>query len=172
MSSAQANANGAAFEALVQFDMEIEAFASNWIHCDQVSTYLARMISHNRSDSVRHSNLFSSALNELLEAAFRARHTEGELVCKVSRSGNWDRIELTFPCTAEERNFFEQALAQTAGDDALDRYLFSVSGDMAPSREVVLSELVINYEALIRITDAGTNRIRLIVDLPLEELVI
>jgi len=172
MSIVRANADGSAFEALIQFDMEIETFTSNWAHCDQLSTYLARMISHNRSDSARHSNLFSSAMNELLEVAFRARHTDGELECKVLRSGNWDRIELTFPCTQDERNFFKEALAQTAADDTLERYLFSVSVDMAPGREVVLAELVINYEALIRIADVGGNRINLIVDLPLEELVI
>jgi hypothetical protein len=172
MTIAQANAAAAAFEALIEFDMHIETFASNWVHCDQLSTYLARMISHNRADSARHSNLFSSALNELLEVAFRARHTDGELQCKVLRSGNWDRIELTFPCTEEERTFFNGALAQMSGDDALERYLFSVSTDLAPSREVVLAELVLNYEALISIEDAGAHRIRLIVDLPLEELVI
>lgn len=54
-----------AFEPLLQFDMEMEDFLSDWHHCDHVSSYLARMISHNRTDPVRHSNFFSSALNEL-----------------------------------------------------------------------------------------------------------
>ncbi|TIS03399.1 MAG: ubiquinone biosynthesis methyltransferase UbiE, partial [Mesorhizobium sp.] len=45
------------FEPMIQIDMEIKTFVSAWKHCDYVSTYIARMISQNRSDSVRHSNL-------------------------------------------------------------------------------------------------------------------
>ncbi|TKB30518.1 MAG: ubiquinone biosynthesis methyltransferase UbiE, partial [Mesorhizobium sp.] len=38
------------FEPMIQIDMEIKAFVSAWKHCDYVSTYVARMISQNRSD--------------------------------------------------------------------------------------------------------------------------
>jgi len=58
------------FEPMIQIDMEMNAFVSTWRHCDYVSTYMARMIGQNRPDSVRHSNLFSSAFNELLEDRF------------------------------------------------------------------------------------------------------
>ena len=158
-----------AFDSMIEIDMEINTFISEWLHCDYLSTYLARMISHNRSDSVLHSNLFSSALNELLEVVFRTRHPGGDLACKVSRQGNTDRVELTFPCTPEERHFYEHAL-QIAGTEARERYVNSVSGDLAPSRNVVLSELVVDYAATLRIEASAADTLTLVVDLPLEGL--
>jgi hypothetical protein len=158
------------FEAMVQIDMEIKTFLSAWMHCDYISTYLSRMISHNRSDSVRHSNLFSSAVNELLEVAFRTRHPSGELTCRVSRQGERDRIELTFPCTHEERQFYKEAVLQIDGPEVKERYLNSVSGDLAPSREIVLSELTIDYNATLRVEETDVDAITLVVDLPLEGL--
>lgn len=161
-------AGGPSFEPMIQIDMEMKAFVSAWRHCDYISTYMARMISQNRSDSVRHSNLFSSAFNELLEVAFRTRHANGELACRVSRHGATDRIELTFPCVPEERRFYEEAVAQVAGSEARERYLNSVSGDLAPSREIVLLELAIDYNATIKVEEADDEAIKLVVDLPLE----
>jgi hypothetical protein len=158
------------FEPMIQIDMEIKAFVSAWRHCDYVSTYMARMISQNRSDSVRHSNLFSSAFNELLEVVFRTRHADGELACRVSRHGATDRIELTFPCVPGERRFYQEAVSQVAGFEAGERYLNSVSGDLAPSREVVLLELAVDYNATLRVEEADGDAIKLVVDLPLEGL--
>jgi hypothetical protein len=159
-----------AFEPMIQFHVEIKTFLSAWLYCDHISTYLARMISHNRSDSVRHSNLFSMALNELLEVAFRTRHPSGELTCRVSRESDTDRIELTFPCAPEERQFYEEAILQIAGSEARERYLNSVSGDLAPSREVVLLELAMDYNATLQLVEADADTITLVVDLPLEGL--
>jgi len=158
------------FGPMIQVDMEIKSFLSMWLYCDQISTYLARMVSHNRSDSVRHSNLFSSVANELLEVAFRTRHPDGELACRVSRQGQVDRIELSFPCTPEERQFYREALAQMAGLESGDRYMNSISGDLAPSREVVLLELVVDYNATLRLEESEADTLRLVVDLPLEDL--
>ncbi len=159
-----------AFEPLIQIEMEVKTFLSEWMHCDHISTYLARMISHNRSDSLRHSNLFSSAVNELLEVAFRTRHPAGEIACRVSRQGETDRIELTFPCTPQERQFYEEAMLQIERPELRERYLNAVSGDLAPSREVVLSELAIDYNATLRLVEAEADAVTLIVDLPLERL--
>ncbi|MER9140377.1 MULTISPECIES: ubiquinone biosynthesis methyltransferase UbiE [unclassified Mesorhizobium] len=161
---------GPTFEPMIQIDMGIKAFVSAWRHCDYVSTYMARMISQNRSDSVRHSNLFSSAFNELLEVAFRTRHADGELACRVSRHGATDRIELTFPCLPAERQFYEEAVSQLAGMEARERYLNSVSGDLAPSRGVILVELAVDYNATLWIEEADGDAIKLVLDLPLEGL--
>lgn len=158
------------FAPMIQVDMEIKSFLSMWLYCDQISTYLARMVSHNRSDSVRHSNLFSSVANELLEVAFRTRHPGGELVCRVSRLGQVDRIELSFPCTPEERQFYREALSQVVEPEFKHRYMHSISGDLAPSREVILLELVVDYNATLRLEEAGADTIRLVVDLLLEDL--
>jgi hypothetical protein len=158
------------FEPVIQVDVEIKHFVSNWLHCDHISTYLARMISHNRSDSVRHSNLFSAAFNELLEVIFRTRHASGELACRVSRQSETDRIELTFPCIPEERQFYQEAIAQIEGAEHRERYLSSVSGDLAPSREIVLLELSIDYNATLWLEETNSDTITLVIDLPLESL--
>jgi hypothetical protein len=158
------------FKPMIQIDLEVHAFLSDWVHCDQISTYSARMISHNRSDSVRHSTLFSSAFNELLEVAFRTRHSSGEIACRVSRRGGTDRIELTLPCMPEERQFYEETVLQIAGSDAMERYLNSVSGDLAPSREIVLLGLAIDHNATLRVDRPGADAITLVVDLPLQGL--
>ncbi|WP_394885802.1 ubiquinone biosynthesis methyltransferase UbiE [Mesorhizobium sp. AaZ16] len=168
--ASQGAADQVVFEPMIQIDFEIKNFLSAWLHCDHVSNYMARMISHNRSDSMKHSNLFSSAFNELLEIAFRTRHSSGELACRVSRQGETDRIELTFPCIPEERQFYQEAISQIAGAEFRERYINSVSGDLAPSREIVLLELAIDYNATLRFEEINSDTITLVVDLPLESL--
>ncbi|MEJ6785461.1 ubiquinone biosynthesis methyltransferase UbiE [Aminobacter sp. Piv2-1] len=155
------------FGRMIQLDMDVTAFLSNWMNCDYISNYVARAISHNRPDSVLFSNLFSSAFNELLEVAFRTRHPGGVIACKVSRHAHIDRIELAFACTSEERQFYEKAILQAQSADAQQRYLNSLSGDTAPSRDMVLLELAVDYEAALWLETSGEDRIALVVDLPL-----
>ena len=155
---------------MIQIDMEITDFLSAWPHCDYLSNYIARMVSHNRSDSVLHSRLFSSALNELLELAFRIRHSDGSLVCRVSRHGTMERVELTFPCTQEDRQLYEDAATHSRDEETQDRYLNSLSQDVTPSSDMVLRELAINHDAVLRIRADKGDTITLIADLPLEGL--
>jgi hypothetical protein len=153
---------------MIQIDMEIADFLSAWPHCDYLSTYVARMVSHNRSDSVLHSTLLSSALNELLELSFRTRGLSGSLVCRVSRHEAMERVELTFPCAREDRQLYEEAAARSKAKEAQDRYLNSLSEDSVPSSDVVLWELAINHDAVLRIKADDGDTITLIADLPLE----
>jgi hypothetical protein len=155
---------------MIQIDMEIADFLSAWPHCDHLSTYMARMISHNRSDSVLHSTLFSSALNELLELAFRTRRSDGSLVCRVSRHGPVERVELTFPCTHEDRQLYEEVATYSRDEEAQGRYLKSLSQDVTPSSDMVLRELALNHDAMLRIGAENGDTITLIADLPLEGL--
>lgn len=155
------------FRTMIQVDMEIASFLSNWAHCDYISSYLARTISHNRPDSVLFSNLFSSALNELLEVTFRTRHSGGALECRLSRLGETDRIELTFACSREEHTFLEAAVARVQGADRQARYLSSLSGDVAPSRDMMLLELTVNYNATLRLEEVDADTVTIVVDLPL-----
>jgi len=130
-----------AFEPLLQFDMEMEIFLSDWQHCDHVSSYLARMISHNRTDPVRHSNFFSSALNELLEVSFRGGTTDGKIGLSIYRQGGTERVQLSFPCPPGQARFYREAVSKTRESDAQARYLDAISNDLAPSRESVLLDL-------------------------------
>ena len=88
----------------------------------------------------------------------------------MSRHGATDRIELTLPCAPEERQFYEEAVSHVAGTDSRERYLNSVSGDLSASREVVLLELAVEYNATLRVEEADGDAIKLVVDLPLEGL--
>jgi hypothetical protein len=152
---------------MVQIDMDLTTFNSDWLHCDYIATYLARTISHNRPDSVLFANLFSSALNELLEIVFRTRNIGGTLACEISRRQDVDRVALTFTCTEDERRFFEQAILRAQDKDVEANYMASLSGDPGPSREMLLLELAVSYDAAISMDARGDDSISVIVDLPL-----
>lgn len=161
----------AVFEPLLQLEMEMGTFISEWQYCDHLSSYLARIISHNRTDPVRHSNFFSSALNELLEVSFRSGAASGHIVLAIFRHGPIEQIKISFPCPAEQIPFYREAVSKVDRGDAHARYLDSISTDMAPSRESILLDLAINFDASIRLEEGPSPTVTLIVDLPLEGLV-
>ena len=171
MDRAEIESAEAAFEPLLQFEMEMAAFLSDWHHCDQLSSFMARMISHNRTDPVRHSNFFSSALNELLEVSFRGGSPDGRIGCVVYRQGPTERVKLTFPCPPGQRQFYREAVSKTRKGNAYARYLDAISTDLSPSREAVLLDLSINFDANVRLEESNPPSITLVVDLPLEGIV-
>jgi len=160
-----------AFEPLIRLEMEMETFLSDWQHCDHLSSFLARMISHNRTDPVRHANFFSSALNELLEVSFRGGSSGGRIGCAVYRQGELERVKLSFPCPPGQHAFYREAVSKTRKGDAYARYLDAVSTALAPSREIVLLDLAINFEAEISLEEEAPSSITLVVDLPLGGIV-
>jgi hypothetical protein len=156
---------------LLEFDMDMGGFASNWAYCDRLSTYFARMISHNRRDSLLYSNLFSSALNELLETVYRLHTPTGSFVCAVSRKGASDRIILTIPADAQTAGFYRQAVDVLNEGDVAARYhsaLFT-EGPLQPN--IGLLELAVDYAARFSIEPADGDAIRLIAELTLEATV-
>jgi len=160
------------FQPLVAIDMDIGTFGQSWTHCDRLSTYLARMVSHNRTDSLLYSNLFSSAINELLETVYRTHAEEnpsGLFHCSILRNGPVDRIELTIPCDSDQAEFYRSALVMTNSDDAAEQYrdaLFA-SGPLDP--RIGLLELAVDYAARLSVQAEGDGAIRLAADLALEE---
>ncbi|WP_439622821.1 ubiquinone biosynthesis methyltransferase UbiE [Shinella sp.] len=153
---------------LLEFDMDMAGFTSNWAYCDRLSTYFARMISHNRSDSLLYSNLFSSALNELLETVYRLHAPTGSFVCSVSRSGASDRIALTIPVDAETEQFYREAVVILNGGDVSPRYHKALFSDGPLQPNIGLLELAVDYAARFSIEPADGNAIRLIAELTLE----
>lgn len=156
------------FEPLLQFEMDMGTFLSDWQHCDHLSTFMARMISHNRTDPIRHSNFFSFALNELLEVSFRGGAPEGRMGCMLYRYNSTERVKLSFTCPPGQEQFYREAVAKTHRKDALARYLGAISTDLAPDREVVLLDLAINFNADVRLEESDPSSITFVVDLPLE----
>ena len=153
---------------LLEFDMDMGGFASNWAYCDRLSTYFARMISHNRSDSLLYSNLFSSALNELLETVYRLHAPAGSFVCSVARKGASDRIALTIPVDAETAGFYREAVALLNEGNVAARYHKALFADGALQPNIGLLELAVDYAARFSIEPADGTAIRLIAELTLE----
>lgn len=157
------------FAVLMQFDMGVDDFASDWAYCDRLSSYMARMVSHNRTDSVLYSNLLSSALNELLETVFRRHQPGRDFVCTISRNGPYDRIELTIPADAETAQFYRDAIGKIGDADADDRYRKALFTEGPLSADIGLMELSIDYAARIFIEEVNGDVLRLVAELALEE---
>jgi hypothetical protein len=157
------------FEPLLQIDMGVEVFASNWLYCDRLSSYVSRMVSHNRTDSLLYSNLLSSALNELLETAFRQHGAAGEFSCRMLRNGVIDRIELHIPCDEAASAFFRAAAEGIRGSDVGDQYRSALfAGDQIDPR-IGLLELTIDYGARIEVEQLAPGLIVLSAQLNLED---
>lgn len=168
-SDSHAGTGGADFRALLEIAVKAEIFSSNWEHCDRIASYVARMVSHNRTDSLLYLNLFSSALNELLETAFRSHKGEGEIACRVSRAGPIDRVELTIPCDAETQSFYRDAIATAQRPDAAEAYMGALFAEGPVDRRIGLLELAVDYRAKFSIAEAAPSSIRLVADLALDE---
>ena len=168
MSDLAESVDGKTFELLLSVDMGVDAFASNWATCDRLSGYISRMVSHNRTDSLLYSNLFSSALNELLETAFRRHRPGGQLTCSVSRRQRRDRIELTIPCDALDRQFYQTAIDRLSRADAADQYRSALFADGPLDPDIGLFELALDYNAVLSVTASGDGSVRLVADLALE----
>lgn len=158
------------YEVLLAISMDISVFASDWAYCDRLSTYVARMVSHNRADSLLYSNLLSSALNELLETVYRNHGAAGEFSCTVLRAADRDRIELKIPGESSEMAFYRQAIDRLSSPDVADDYraaLFS-DGEIDPS--IGLMELAVDYNAKLLI-EAADAAVHLTAELILEDTV-
>ena len=149
--------------------MDVGVFASDWTHCDRISSYVARMVSHNRLDSLLYSNLFSSAMNELLETVFRIHAPYGRFACVVERSERIDRVRLLVPCRSTDLEFYRQAAHQARRKDAGDLYRAALLSPGPLSPFTGLLELAVDYDALISIEEHGDESLSVIADLALEE---
>lgn len=161
---------GMAFEPLLELEMEMAAFTADWLSCDQCSTYVAGMVSHDRSDPVRHANLLSAALNELFEMSFHGRESNGVLTCRFCRSGSTERIELTFPCSAERRGLYDAIVGRIKSGQAVASYLDVITNDDARAEHAILLGLAVNYDADIGLYERDSGMLTFVVDLALERL--
>jgi hypothetical protein len=169
MNLAAEPANEPEFSLLLQLDMAINGFASDWAYCDRFSTYVARMIGHNRTDSLLYSNLFSSAFNELLETAFRMHRPDGEFGFSIWRSGTRDRIELTIPCDAALDRFYRQAAGGLDASDVADQFRSALFAEGPLKPNIGLLELAADYRANISIVAADDESVTLAAEFSLED---
>jgi hypothetical protein len=156
------------FEPLLEIELDMAAFVSDWAYCDRISTYVARMIGHNRADSLLFSNLFSSALNELLESAYRIHAGAGPFVCRVLRRGGLDRVELVIPADDRVRAFYDGVAAELRGDDVREQYRMALFREGAFDPRVSFLELAVDYQARIDAAPAGPDAVLLAAEFALE----
>ena len=160
--------DGGVFVPLLDIELEARLFASNWLHCDRLSSYVARMVGHNRSDPFVFSNLLSSALNELLETVFRTHDAAGKIRFRVMRLGPVERIEILVPCGDDERQFYMKSVEDVRRPDASETYLNALFSEGPLDRRIGLLELAVDYEARFAV-ERENGAVRLTVDLALEE---
>lgn len=152
---------------LLEISMGMDAFSSEWLHCDRISSYVARMVSHNRADSLLYANLLSSALNELLETVLGHHGPDGEFSCRICREDGTDVIELTLPCDEKTSRFYEEAAQRLAKGDVAETYQAALFSSGGPDPHLGLLEIATDYRAKISIASAGT-RMKLSAEMALE----
>jgi hypothetical protein len=157
------------FLPLIEIAMDAREFSAHWAQCDFVATYLARMISHNRGDSTIYSNLFSSAVNELLEIAYRIHKRTGIVTCRVLRGGEIDRVEIRIPCVSPDALSLLEAADRLGHPDSERRYLEALTSEIGSDPDIGLLELTQDYGAAVSIS-ADDELITMTVDLRIDGL--
>jgi len=160
---------GSDLPQMIYLDLDFGDFCSDWGHCDRLSGYLARMVSHNRGDPRLFANLYSTAVNELLEAVFRSHGETGKLECSVQREGGLDRVVLTFPADEATYRTYEEIIAKVAGEDAEAHYLRALFADEEPGAGLGLLELGVDYGARLAVERCNDARMRLVAEFALED---
>jgi hypothetical protein len=145
-------------------------FNSVWANCEGVSSYIARATSLNRPDSLMHFNLLSSALNELLELAFRSHAPGASITCGVSRKGDRDRVVLRVPGNEEVTSAYRRLVSEAGGGDSAERLASQLLAGAPPSAGLSLMELAANYKARFELEISDDQQVSLITDLALEEM--
>ncbi len=157
------------FRPLLEFDMDAGHIDEHWTYCDHIANFVARMVSHNRSDPFKYSNLLSTSLNELFETVYRTQKEPGQLHFCILRKGDTDRIELKLPCAGGELEFLLDAVDEIYAPDASENYLGLLFSEDKLDRRIGLFELAINYEARINASTPRKNTLLLTMDIMLNE---
>ena len=145
-------------------------FNSVWANCEGVSSYIARATSLNRPDSLMHFNLLSSALNELLELAFRSHAPGASITCSVLRKGGLDRVVLRVPGNEEVASAYRRLVSEADSGDSAERFASQLLAGAPPSTGLSLMELAANYKARFQLEISDDQQVSLITDLALEEM--
>jgi len=143
-------------DQLIEVSMRIKDFSSEWTHCDRMSSFMARLVCQTRADPLLHANLFSSALNELLETVFSNHGTAGDLTCRVRRAGEADVIELGFPCDEKTAQFYSDVVSLLDRRDIQDLYHAALFSTGQRDARLGIFELAVDYKAKISVVnDSG-----------------
>jgi hypothetical protein len=157
------------FAPTLEVTITTGAFDSSWSNCERISSYVARAVSHNRRDPLLHYNLLSSALNEILELAFRAHAPGASISCSVLRKDAVDRIVLSVPGNDELCGTYRKLVGEAARGDSAERLASEIMAGAPASAGLSLMELAANYKAEFRLEIGAGQRISLLTDLALDD---
>ena len=147
-------------DQLIEVSMGMKDFSSEWTHCDRMSSFIARLVCQSRADSLLYANLFSSALNELLETVFSNHGAEGDLTCRVRRSSEADTIELSIPCDTKTLQFYTDVVNSLDRQDIEQLYHAALFSSGQRDARLGIFELAVDYKAKISVL-SGAGRMTL-----------
>ena len=157
------------FEPLLEFDLDTKVLEGQWIYCDFMSSFVASMVSHTRTDSFKFSNVLSATLNELFETVYRTRKEAGPFRFQILRKGPVDRITMVVPCGEDEQQFYLKTIEEINAPDAQETHLDLLFSDKELDRRVGLFEVANSYKAKISADKVEDSAVRLTVDFHLEQ---
>ena len=140
---------------IIEVSMRINDFSSEWMNCDRVSTFMARLVSQKSVDPMFHANLFSTALNELLEVVFFNHGPQGSFTCRVGRVGDVETIEIELPYDERTLNFYTDVLKTLDRPDVEELYQASLFEAGQVDARLGLLELAVDYKAKMSVLVAA-----------------
>lgn len=157
------------FRPLLEFDLDTTVLDDQWVYCDFMSSFVANMVSHNRTDPFMFSNLLSATLNELFETVYRTKKEAGQFHFRMLKMESVDRITMVVPCSRDEQQFYLNTVEEIRAPDASDKYLELLFADDGLDRRVGLFELAISYNAQMSAVAVEDKAVSLTVDLVIEQ---
>jgi hypothetical protein len=152
---------------LIKATLALDAFSSDWKHCDQTANYLAQFVSADRPDPSVFSNLLSTVLNEILEVVYGHHPGVGAALVAISALGQEIHIELTLPVDEATRQFYAEALEPLSREDPMTLYQRELerlySGPPHPA--MGLYELAADYGAKVEKKEADPSTLMISVRL-------
>ena len=155
-------------QRLIQLNLETADFSANWSHCDQISTYLARVAGSDSPDAFLHTNLLSTVLNELLEIAFENNQPQGALNCSLERRGHADRVVLQIPVNAGHAAFYRDSIAKAQQVAVNDLYLEALLGENSLPPGFGFMQLAVDFGAKFELEDLPGDILQIVSEFELE----
>jgi hypothetical protein len=154
--------------SLIRVDLCAGDFTADWHQCDRIANYLARTVSSDRADTFLHSNLLSTALNELFEIAFVHHRAGGKITCELLRNGSADRVELTIPVTPAHRAYYRKQVDHVRSGNVAKLYATVLLGEADPDTAIGLLELGADYGAAVSLDESlDDSHLKLVVEMQL-----
>lgn len=109
--------NSESVTPIISATLALDAFKSDWQHCDQLSNYLAQFMSLDRHNPTIFINRLSTAINEVLEVVYHYNSGIGTAVISVGTRNSDIHLEFAVPVNEADRRFYDEALDSLAKED-------------------------------------------------------